>query len=141
MTRGGMPELPPKAYLSPILWLCGAPGNKLWGQANAEGLSFWWYLLGRQWLPIEGWYNLWEKSSLYTGAPTGMKFAEQKFVQENCAMHKRANGGVTRIILVGSKISFVTTRSNIEKGGLAHKKSGALALGKLSTGSTKRDQS
>ena len=49
--------------------------------------------------------------------------------------------GVTKIILVGFKISFVTTRSNIEKEGLAHKKSGALAFCKLSTGSTKRDQS
>ena len=40
--KGGMPGLPPKAYLSPILWLCGAPGNTLWVPANAEGLSFWW---------------------------------------------------------------------------------------------------
>ena len=51
---GGMPELPPKAYLSPILWLFGAPGNKLWSQENAERLSFWWYLQGRQWLPMKG---------------------------------------------------------------------------------------
>ena len=49
--------------------------------------------------------------------------------------------GIMRYSVVGSKISLVTTRSKIEKGGLAHKKSGALALGKLSTGSTKRDQS
>ena len=61
-----MPELPPKAYLSPILWLCGAPGNKLWGQANAEGLSFWWYLQGKQWLPMEGGANICRKSRLCT---------------------------------------------------------------------------